>query len=81
MTSDLLEPIEPTADQVRELRERAGLTQREFARLLATTVDRIKKYERGLHTMSASLWLLARISCDSLTRARWLKTLIHEEKR
>jgi transcriptional regulator with XRE-family HTH domain len=60
---------------VRGLREAAGYTQKQFAMLLVTTLDRVKKYERGTHAMNASLWLLARISCDARIRARWAQAI------
>jgi transcriptional regulator with XRE-family HTH domain len=68
-------PVVPIGTEVRALRENAGLTQKQFAELLMTSVDRIKKYENGTHAMTACMWLLARISCDALIRAQWNRAL------
>lgn len=75
----ILDAVVPTADEVRQIRERAGFTQKQFARLLVTTLDRMKKYESGKHAMKPSMWLLARITCDSLTRARWAQAIARSE--
>jgi DNA-binding transcriptional regulator YiaG len=74
-----LEPIVPTPDEFRELRTRAGLSQAQLARLLMTTVDRVKKYERGRHPVTPQLWLLTRITCDALARAQWHQQLPKED--
>jgi DNA-binding transcriptional regulator YiaG len=76
MHSSLFAPTVPTAEEIRELRKRAGLSQKRFAQLLLTSVDRIKKYENGTYAMNATMWFLARISCDSRFRALWIQSFI-----
>jgi transcriptional regulator with XRE-family HTH domain len=71
----ILEPEVPTKDDVRELRERAGLTQKELARRTAMPLERLKKYEQGKYSMDAPTWLLTRITCDALIRARWAQAI------
>lgn len=63
MATERREP--PTPEQVRALRDRAGLTQRAMARLVHTTERRWREWEAGTHRMMPGLFELAEIKVDA----------------
>lgn len=56
----------PTAQQVRELRARAGLTQAEAARLVHTNERRWREWEAGQHRMAPATYELALIKVGQI---------------
>lgn len=46
----------PTADQIAELRQRAGLTQAQAGQIIGARAADWSRYERGERRMSASTW-------------------------
>jgi hypothetical protein len=62
---DVLEGEWPSAEQVFEARQRAGLTQAEAAGLVGLGAQqRWAEYEAGLHQMDASRWMLFQLLTD-----------------
>jgi putative zinc finger/helix-turn-helix YgiT family protein len=53
-----------TADEIRSLRERFGLTQAELARLLRLGQNTLSRWEAGRHVQTAALDVLLRILRD-----------------
>nr|WP_294513181.1 helix-turn-helix domain-containing protein [uncultured Rhodopila sp.] len=51
----------PTADQVRALRGRLGLSQAQFAQRFGFTVDTVQQYEQGRRTPSGPASTLLRV--------------------
>lgn len=72
-TIDVPEPSVYRARQVRQLRERLGVSQAVFAHLLGVSLVLVKSWERGAREPSA----LARRLLDTIKSdpARWLQTV------
>ena len=60
----------PSAAEIRELRERAGLTKAEAATMVHAIERSWRHWESGAHRMPAGLWELFRIKVDQLLEAR-----------
>lgn len=58
----------PSPDEVREARAKAGLTQPEACKLIHVTLSSWKKYEAGDRRMPASAWELFNIKIDDRRR-------------
>jgi putative transcriptional regulator len=63
--SDALAPV-PTPDDLRALRQRAGLSQTEAAALVYATLNGYQRWEQGERRMQAAAWELLRIKLGDL---------------
>jgi len=66
----------PSADQVRALRARLGLSQAQFARRFGFTLDTIQQYEQGRRSPSGPATTLLRVieaDPDAVVRALILR--------
>jgi DNA-binding transcriptional regulator YiaG len=65
-------PPDVTAEEVRELRARYGLTQQQVADLVYVSIKTVQLWERkaGGHAMPPGLWELLQIKLERLASSR-----------
>lgn len=57
----MIQPINPSPNAVRELRESFGMSRTEFAKLVFASPKSVQSWEYGTRRMPKSTWALANI--------------------